>query len=99
MTVGLFQDLRYAVRQLRRSPGFAFIAVVTLGLGIGANTAIFSMVDAAVLHPLSFHDADGIMTLWTIGGPNAYSCPAAVTDPHSVELQHRISVFGQTAFF
>jgi predicted permease len=59
----LLQDLRFAVRNLRRQPGFAATALLTLALGIGATTAIFSVVNAIVLRPLPYPDADRIVAV------------------------------------
>src|SRR5215469_6015075 len=61
-------DLKFAFRQLLKSPGFTIVALVTLGVGIGSNVAIFSLIDALLLRPLPFRDPDRLVWIANTGG-------------------------------
>jgi len=88
------QDLRYALRQLRRSPGFAALAVLTLAIGIGANTAIFSFVNAVLLRPLPYPNADRLAILWSGLG---YSGRAPFSSFELFAMRQRATQFDQLA--
>ncbi|MFL5615546.1 MAG: ADOP family duplicated permease [Gemmatimonadaceae bacterium] len=98
------QDLRFATRTLRRTPGFTAVAILTLALGIGANTAIFSAVDAMILRPLPFREPDRLMQV-SITTPPQRGAPARDDAPWSYmkaaafrDGQHVFSSIGLYSF-
>src|SRR5262249_53749387 len=91
---GLLQDLRYALRTLRKSPAFALITVLTFALGIGANLAIFAVVNAVLLRPLPFRDPERIVRVFDdLGGAGAKNVGMSV--PELYDLSERSGVFEQ----
>jgi hypothetical protein len=95
----IMQNLKFALRLLRKSPGFAFIAILIMALGIGANTAIFSVVHAVLLEPLPFRDADSLVQVWHT--PPQKSFPGmtrfAVSAANFLDWQKQNHVFDQMA--
>lgn len=92
----LLQDMRYAVRVLRKSPGFTVVGILTLALGIGANTAIFSVIDSVLLRPLPYKDPAGLVMLWENNSrhPNPHN---TVSPPDFLDWQSRNSSFAEMA--
>jgi len=94
----LFKDIRYGVRSLLKRPGFTAIAVITLALGIGANTAIFSVVNTLLLRPLPFKEPARLVQVWEANykrGRNSMT----VSYPNFVDWRDQNKVFEQIAAY
>src|SRR5262245_33250485 len=94
MVADLWQDLRYGARRLMKQPGFTLIAVLTLALGIGANTAIFSVVNAVLLQPLPFQEPERLARVWRSSVEDERG---ACSYPDFADLRARQTVFERMA--
>lgn len=94
----IVQDLRYAVRTLRKTPGFTMVVILTLALGIGVNTAIFSLVDRLILRPLPYPESERLVTLYFRNGwfPSPYS---SLSYPDYVYYRDNNEVFSGLAAY
>ena len=90
-------DLRYALRSLRKNPGFTVLAVLVMGLGIGANTAMFSVVNSVLLKPLDYQDPGRIVTLsslWKTSGSHGQ-----VSAPDFHDWHDQSTAFSAMAYY
>src|ERR1051325_7093728 len=95
MTV-LIQDIRYAFRQLRKNAGFTTVAVLTLTLGIGANTALFSVVNGVLLNPLPYPHSEQLVAVFgNVHGDN----PGPVSYPNFLDWQRQTQSFASMAIY
>jgi putative ABC transport system permease protein len=94
----LLQDMRYGIRVLMKNPGFTIIAVLTLALGIGANTAIFSVVNAELLRPLPFRDSGRIVSVAT-GNSRMHTSNGSTSYPDFVDWRSQNQVFEKMAAY
>jgi len=95
----LFQDLRFSIRQLRKSPGFVLTIILTLALGIGATTSIFSLVNAVLLRPLPFPEPDRIMNLQHENHRTGLLAPQSLSFPDFFDWQKQNHSFSEIAAF
>jgi putative ABC transport system permease protein len=94
----VFQDLQHGARLLRKNPGFTTAAVLTLALGIGANTAIFSVINAVLLRPLPYKDPGKLVMLWERNPRRGFE-QEPVTPPDLADWQEQCHVFDQMAYW
>lgn len=95
----LWQDLRYGVRKLLQDPGYTVLVVLVLGLGIGANTAIFSVVNSVLLSPLPYDEAEQLVVIKETNPAKAVE-PNSVSPGNFIDLRQQESIFySVTAFY
>src|SRR3954451_21231952 len=97
----MLRDLRHALKTLRRSPGYALLCISVLALGIGANAAIFSVLDSVVLHALPYPDADRLVFVWSRfpSLPPPVGPRMMVARNDFVEWQRQAAVFSSMAAY
>jgi putative ABC transport system permease protein len=98
MIADLWQDLRFGARMLLKNPGFSLIAVITLGLGIGVNTAIFSVVDAVLLKPLPYPESEQLMMVYG-EFPALKTNQMQLSLPEYIDFQQQTHSFAASAVF
>src|ERR1044072_1331925 len=93
-----WQDIRFGMRMLMKKPSFTVIAIITLGLGIGANTAIFSVINGVLLNPLPYPQASRLVTLWERNPGRGFE-QEQVSPPNLVDWQEQNTVFENLGFW
>src|SRR4051812_22908884 len=97
----LWQDLRHAFRSLRKAPGFAAAAIIVMALGIGANSAIFSVVNTVLLQPLPFSEPSRLVQVWHVPPPKSFPgmTKFSVSPANYLDWQKMSHVFEGTSIF